>query len=908
MPLRPGSRLGTHEIIDLLGSGGMGEVYRARDTRLQRNVAVKVLPATFASDPDRRARFEREAQALAALSHPNVLAIFETGVHDAQVFVVSELLEGETLRARLEAGTLPIRKAIEIATQIARGLAAAHDKHIFHRDLKPENVFLLADGQVKILDFGLAKQVLPTTGAGETTAPITDAGTVMGTIGYMAPEQVRAQPADARTDLFALGVVLHEMLGGRRAFGGDTAADVAMAILRDEPPELTSLRPDIPAALDRIVRHCLEKQPAERFQSARDVAFALASLSGSAGSGGTATAHGGASGPPALGATHSVRAAEAAGPLRARRFPAWQVGAVSLIAGILLTMAVGRWAAPTPAGSTVPAETHAPIVRATIGLPASAPIALGSRVAAIGYDSPLVTFSPDGRFLTYTAKTEAGTILYLLELTSGSARALPGTEGAVYSFFSPDSQSIGFLTSDRVKKVSVQGGAVITLCEAFVPILGWWTATGKIYFTEEETFRLSRVAAEGGPPERILDNSMVGGVAFSDVLPDGQSALATALGGIGSDHLAVVQIDLRTRETRRLVPSGYGARYVPPGYLMFGRAGSLFAVRLDAARGTTDGNPVLVADGVAMDSLFRPVHATASANGMLAYLTGGDLSVGKPAWVDRKGSVEFLDVPPRVYGVFDLSPDGQRLALHVSDVRDSVWVYDLARGAGRRVASADAVGWPTWSPDGTELAVFTTDRPPVLHLISAEEGAPAPRSLTMPGVIGSPTTWSRAAKALGLSSFESAWFSVFVDPATLTITSRFDGAAPTFSPDGRWVAYEGGSGAGVGEVFIRSYPDGAVVRQISVNGGIEPHWNANGELLYRVGQRWWSTRVTTEASLSWNPNPPALVFDTEFIDTPGNSFKVSADGQRLLVVKAVEPRTVRTAINIVVNWPETLRR
>ena len=280
--MNPGTRLGPYEIVSLLGAGGMGEVFRARDTRLQREVAIKVLPASFAHDATRRARFERETQAVAALSHTNILAIFDTGVHDGQLFAVTELLDGNTLRARLDTGALPTKKAIDIATQIARGLAAAHEKGVVHRDLKPENVFLLRDGQVKILDFGLATTPTNSGGDCETLAAMTDPGTVMGTVGYMSPEQVRGQALDARTDLFALGAVLYEMLSGTRAFRGETPADVATAVLREEPPEMASPRGDLPPALERIVRHCLERNPAERFQSARDVAFALETLSGSA--------------------------------------------------------------------------------------------------------------------------------------------------------------------------------------------------------------------------------------------------------------------------------------------------------------------------------------------------------------------------------------------------------------------------------------------------------------------------------------------------------------------------------------------------------------------------------------------------------------------------------------------------
>ncbi len=335
MPLKTGDRIGPYEILGQLGAGGMGEVYRARDSRLDRDVAIKVLPESVSSDPERRARFEREAKAVAALSHPNILAIYDVGVHDGHLFAVMELLEGETLRERLKSGSLPVRKATEIAVQIARGLGAAHDKALLHRDLKPENLFLLADGQVKILDFGLARTTAdPNSGASETVAAMTDPGTVMGTVGYMAPEQVRGQAVDARADLFAFGALLYEMVSGQRAFQRDTAADTMTAVLKEDPPELAGTRADISPALDRIIRHCLEKNPAERFQTARDVAFALGSLSGS----GTAVS----------GAVSVSGAAPIAAPVR-RGWTRWLVTGALVAAAAVVGAGVERARMPASA-------------------------------------------------------------------------------------------------------------------------------------------------------------------------------------------------------------------------------------------------------------------------------------------------------------------------------------------------------------------------------------------------------------------------------------------------------------------------------------------------------------------------------------------------------------------------------
>ncbi len=464
--MNPGTRLGPYEIVSLLGAGGMGEVYRARDSRLQRDVAIKVLPASFVHDATRRARFERETRAVAALSHTNILAIFDTGVHDGHVFAVTELLDGDTLRARLDSGPLPVKKAIDIGTQVARGLSAAHEKGIVHRDLKPENVFLLRDGQVKILDFGLATTSTSSSssGANATVTAMTVPGTVMGTVGYMAPEQVRGLTLDARTDLFALGAVLYEMLTGTRAFRGKTPADVASAILREEPPEMASLRNDLPPALEPIVRHCLERTPADRFQSAHDVAFALATLSG------------------------STVAATTPQPTPVRRVtPSTMTVAAAcvaggVLAGVLITMAAsrGRAAVPPPAAERRPA----PVLRTAINLPAAAPLAIGSSLTQVGFDNPAVALSPDGTYLAYVSRSGQSTALSLVELKTGQVRTLPGTEGATHSFFSPDSQQLGFLTLDRVKRVAVQGGATRTLCEALRPSVARWTADNVVYFSE----------------------------------------------------------------------------------------------------------------------------------------------------------------------------------------------------------------------------------------------------------------------------------------------------------------------------------------------------------------------------------------------------------------------------------------
>ncbi len=422
MPIQPGTRLGPYEVVALLGAGGMGEVYRAHDARLRRDVAVKVLPESVARDPERRARFEREAKAVAALSHPNVLAIFDTGSHDGQIYAVTELLEGETLRERLKSGALPVRKAIEWAVQIARALDAAHDKQLIHRDLKPENVFLLADGRLKILDFGLARQAPATEGATESFAAVTDAGTVLGTVGYMAPEQVRAQPTDARADLFAFGAVLYEMLTGQRAFRRDTPAETLTAILREEPPDLARIRGDLPPALERIVLHCLEKNPHERFQTARDVAFALETLSE------TGSAVGAAAGAPA---TRPVRVLA--------------VVAIVVCALVVIGLAMSRW------GSSRESRTGA-----------APPIAIGTASQVTADDGLEIdpALSPDGKLLAYAAGKATQMRIFIRPVAGGRTLTLSegGTAVEYRPRWSPDGSQILFLTPNGASVASALGG------------------------------------------------------------------------------------------------------------------------------------------------------------------------------------------------------------------------------------------------------------------------------------------------------------------------------------------------------------------------------------------------------------------------------------------------------------------
>jgi len=882
-----GQTISHYRVTAKIGEGGMGEVYRATDSKLGRDVALKVIPQEFAQDVQRMQRFQREAQVLASLNHPNIATIHGLEDGGGVRALVMELVEGPTLAEHIAAGPMPLDEALQFAKQIAEALEYAHERGIIHRDLKPANVKITADGKVKVLDFGLAKALSDDASAQDAShsptlsMAATKAGLILGTAAYMSPEQARGRPADKRADVWSFGVVLYEMLTGKQAYTGETASDILAKVLEREP-DWTKLPATIPAPIIRILRRCLTKDVRQRLHDIADARIEI----------------------EALGREPAAEIAQAIQPARGSARAHWWFALAGLAAGAFLGAVAMRWAQP-PARSNP--ETRPPLLQTAIEAPANAPLALGSYATSMGYDSPVVALSPDGAYLTYLAKAASGTMLYLREMTSGEVRPIPGTEGAINSFFSPDSQWLGFLTNDRVKKIPLRGGAPITLCEARTPVLGWWPNGNFIYFTEDETSRISRVSAEGGKPEGFLDRSKVGVKSFSDVLPDGKSVLAVSLGGIGGDHLDILLVNPGTLETKLLVRSGYGARYVPPGYLVFARAGNLMAVPFDADRKEVTGDPVPVAAGAAMESLFIQVHASYSHNGLMAYVPGGDLSIGKLAWVDRKGTVEYLETPLRLYGALALAPDGKRLAIHVADVKDYVWIYDFGRREGRRLPGSDHNGWPLWSPDGSRIAVHTPalgKQPPILVVRDAEGGGETGLTVNLPGGAASARSWSPTSDVLAVASFDTTWHLGFLALGKTVVSPGFEGIFPTFSPDGRWLAYASSQKTGTYEIFIRSYPDGKVDRQISVDGGIEPLWKPSGELFYRNGNRWFSTRVPTEPDLHWDP--PRLVFQTEIIDTPGMSYDVSPDGQRLLVVKRAEP-TIQSKINIVVNWAEAMR-
>jgi Tol biopolymer transport system component len=903
MALNAGSQLGPYEIHSQIGAGGMGEVYRARDSRLGRDVAIKVLPPAFATDPERLQRFEQEARAAAALNHPNILAVHDIGRHEGAPYVVSELLEGETLRARLSASgrgePLPVRKAVDYATQVAQGLAAAHDRGIIHRDLKPENLFLTTDGHVKILDFGLAKltEALAGSGSSELSTKLnTDPGLVLGTIGYMAPEQVRAGAADHRSDIFAFGATLYELLSGRNAFRRDTAADTMSAILREDPLDLPIADRHIPPALARIVDRCLEKSPAARFQSTRDLAFALEALSSPSGSADAAT----------------ISAASAA-PSR-RRQPSW------MLVGVLgaLTVAALAFAAFARFGR------QASMVEATrfsFSPPEGTLLqAEAQGIAGVG----ALAVAPDGRRIAFVAQNGRQTQIWIRSLDALMAQPLAGTEGAASPFWSPDSKSIAFFSGNKLKRVEIAGGPPLALCDASPGLSGSWSNTGVIVFSPAPGTALQRVSASGGTPAAATNLEGDGtGHGRPWFLPDGRHFLYRILGNSNRGSIAVTALDSAMRTV--LLESDSTNSVYSDGHILFLRERSLMAQPFDPERLTMTGEPVPVAEQIQTAGAVPFGFFAASPNGVLAYQTGRLDATPSLSWVDRSGNAIGDPAGPAYFGDLALSPDGKKAAVsRYGDQAADIWILDFERGglAGRFTFEDSNEIAPIWSPDGTRI-IFSA-RVATLNqstlFVKPSGGAGSAERLFEDGATKYPTSWSPDGRFILYTGFmpgragSAIWFLPLTGdrkPVLLNDTS-FSEQSAQFSPDGRWIAYQSLQ-SGRNEIYVVPFqPAGGPSTgkwQVSTAGGTYPQWSHDRKELFYV---------------SLDPDPAVMAAtvrgDTDFavsavkrlfrirIGGIRSPYALSPDGKRFLVNTVRTPETKLEPITVVMNWTAGLRK
>ena len=888
----------------------MGIVYKAEDTKLKRAVALKFLAAHLLQDEEARKRFHREAQAAAALDHPNICTVYEIDEVEGETFLAMAFVEGRTVKDKISDRPLKLEEAIDIAAQTAEGLKAAHQRGVVHRDIKPANLMLTEEGQVKIMDFGLAQLA--------EQSRLTKASTTLGTPAYMSPEQAERRPTDRRTDMWSLGVVIYEMVTGRLPFGGERQEAVLYAISNQEPEPVTALRAGLPMELEFIVGKALAKDPADRYQHVEEMIVDLRGLAKRAQSTLPRPASAARTAAQASPGTHSAFATRqdeiAAVSSEAAETPRWKQrlpwAAAVFASAIAMALAFFHDADPAMRGSQSPR----PATRTVVTLPDSARLALGIQYS-LSIESPALALSPDGRHLVYIGQAEEGTRLYHRDLTRfEDPRPIPGTEGARYAFFSPDSSELGFLTQDRVKKVTLVGGAPATLCRASTPISATWIGD-TIYFADLIGQSLVGVPAAGGEPSELLDSSMhlgaIGGV--STVLPGGRAVLISVGSdeSTRSDYNQIWVVSLEGAEDKVLPITGSDARYLPSGHLVFGSGGSLLAAPFDLERLELTGDAVPVLEDVAMESIFGKVHAAFADNGTVAFVSGNDLARGRLAWVDRQGNEGVLDVPEQVYGVFDLAPDDRRFAVQVPDVRDYVWIWSAEDG-GRALTGPASVGWPVWSPDGTRLAVWSKSPGGAAErLLIHDIRTGADRELLSSESRVVANSWVRTGR-IGVSDYARgvAVLSVISPPDRLWTREAANGYlgvwGAVLSPDGALVAYSSTEGGGRFQVWVEEV-DGSERGQVSTDGGMEPVWCRQcGELFYREGNRVLASRITRKPQLEISN--PRVVFELpDFVDTSGISFKVSSDGGRAYYVRRGES-PVRDRIHIVHNWFEELER
>jgi eukaryotic-like serine/threonine-protein kinase len=890
MTLSPGTRLGPYEIQSAIGAGGMGEVYKARDTRLDRSVAIKVLPAQISADPERRARFEREAKTIVGLNHPHICTLHDVGEHEGSTFLVMEHVTGETLAQRVAKGPLPLEQALTVATEIADALSAAHRQGVVHRDLKPGNV-MLTKGGAKLLDFGLAKL----KGHGEQPAaahlasaptqstPLTGEGMIVGTLQYMAPEQLEGKPADARTDLWALGAILYEMVTGKRAFEGTSAASLIGAILEREPVPPSTLQPLTPPALDRLVRQCLAKSADERPDTAHDVANDLRWIVDTAAT--------------------TTQWAGVAAPRRTRERRLWVCAlALTAVAAGILVWSVMRTTAPPPR-----------VTRSVIPLGAGRTLTIPAL--------PAVALSPDGTRAVYAAEEGGGPArLYVRALDQLTATPLQGTEGAVYPFFSPDGRWVAFIAARKLKRVALSGGAPVSICDMTLDMRGAsWGPDGTILFTPTMAGGVWRVSSAGGTPQAVTTPDVARREKthrWPEMLPGGKAALVT----VGSadissfDDARIEVLLLGTGERRLLVEGGTYARYVPTGHVVYARAGSLLAVPFDLDTLTVTGAPILVVRDVTTAPQYGSAAFGVAHDGSLLYAAGEEwVPRNRLVWVDRSGKMQPATEDRRAVFFVRLSPDEKLLAAAVDSAMNEEWIYDLVRGTSRRLPS----GWDNWEAiwtrDGRQLT-FSSSRgggPDSLFLQAADGSGEAER-LTTAEHVQLAGSWSPNGHVLAFTEVDPAtgfdiWVLVREPDAKpkVFLRTHFNEWSPQFSPDGRWLAYVSDESRHV-EIYVQPFPGPGTRFQVSIGGGEDPVWARDG-IYYRRGADLMVAGVTTTAGFS--AGQPRLLFRVPPVSKLAGlfapwlgSFDVAPDGRRFVMIVPDESRPPATELTLVQNW------
>ncbi len=882
-----GRKIGSFEIGEMIGSGGMGVVYLAHDTKLDRSVAIKSMPVELQADSTAQMRFKREAKLLASLNHPNIAVIHEIIEQDAgSGYLVLEYIPGQTLTERIAHKPLKLEDALSIGRQIAEALLGAYEQGVTHRDLKPSNIKITPEGRVKVLDFGLAKASV--TRDEKADSIITQPGRIVGTPAYMSPEQARGTPTDHRTDIWSFGCVMYEMLTGHLPFEGETATDTVARVL-ERQPDWQALPQNTPANIRVMLRRCLEKKPRQRLQHIGDAVIEI-----------NETLNMPATAPPLSGAPEGYS-----------RSALRRLGVACALAGLIIgAIVVGialRSSVPPPEQGLQPTQ------RWEINLPEVQTLAL-SRSTPLGWAQPAIALSPDGSHLVYVADNGETTQLFVRLMNEFQANPISGTEGAFCPFFSPDSRWVGFFTKDKLKKVSLLGGDPVVICDAGNPRGASWGTDGTIIFAENQGDTLTKVSAASGATAPLfagIKKSKEGSYNRPQILPDGKWVLFSSwFGSIGL-------ISSETGEQKILVKDGYHARYLPTGHLVYAQAGVLVAVPfdLDTLQVTGDADAVPILEQVLLDSTYGTVQYTFSRNGLLVYVPGEDTARSVPVWVNQDGTTEELPMRAQIYGTPKLSPDGKQLAILIgARPKQDIYVYDVITGTSTRLTLKGENCTPVWTPDGKRVTFLRREQ-------ELEEWSISWKSGDGSGVaelfysnssqyLSIPYSWSPNGKvlAIGQQGKPGGICTLALEgprEPKLISDTEFAGWAPAFSPDGRWIAY-GSDRDGKFQVYVRPYPDNDWMRKISDDFGEEPVWSPKGDkLFYRNGDKWMVASISTEPEFTHGT--PRVLFEGPYNNVPYLSYDVAPDGRFLVLKPEYDDSQVRE-LHVVTKWFDALKR
>jgi serine/threonine-protein kinase len=865
-----GRRLGHYEIVEKLGEGGMGEVYRAHDTTLGRDVAVKLLPQTVSQNREKIDRLEREARLLASLNHPHVATLYGLEQANGLKYLVMELVPGETLAARIASRSLAGKECLDVFREIAEALEAAHEKGIVHRDLKPANVIVGLAGRTKVLDFGLAKAVAEEpSNSGLSSSPTrvkeaTAQGIIQGTALYMSPEQARGKKVDCRTDIWSFGCMLFEALTGKKAFDGETVSDVIAAVLEKEP-DWKAVPENVPSNVRRVLHRCLEKDPRRRLQHIGDARIEIEESQDR---------------PPLAQQTRM--------PVRV----GWIVAAAIFLAGL----AIG-----TLIRSTSTESRERPVSRLTAELPQGEGLTW--------WNDPSIAISPDGRQLAYVGGLGAERRIYVRPLDGFQSRAIGDTHDPLTVFFSPDGKWLGFYGEGKLSKIDLDSGRPIALCDAPNPYGASWGPREEIVFAPGPQSGLWRISVEGGSPSpasRLDPARDEVSHRWPQVLPDGRSVLFTIVTGKGIQRIG--HLSLQTGEHRVLLEGGSFARYVPTGHLIYVSEGGLVAVPFDVDNQKPPGRAVPLLEEVTATSLYGSAHFDFSLDGTFAYVPGGLDAERSLVWVDRSGAARLVTDKRRAYEDPRLSPDGRKIAVTIKEVATHIWLYDLERDALMPLTSGlEEDQAPLWTVDG-ESVVHRRGLPSSLFWASADGGA-SPERLTSSTYDQWPGSWTSDGKTLvywensAASGFDVGLLKMdgerTVEPLLQTPANEFAGA---LSPDGRFLAYVSDE-SGRPEIYVRAFPDLGKKVQVSNEGGRQPVWARDGrEIFYRNGHRLMAVAVSTESG--FHSDRPAVLFERRFSGPlfRNPQYDVASDGRTFLMVEEEFP----TRIHVVLNWFEEL--